>query len=216
MKPIILNRIAGAAVVLALPAVLMAQDLTPDPSGQSSGSMPPAPGIESSTPSSALPGQQQQQGEVSSGIIVEDGSAYVIHKLQNEMALPDGSKVSPDGTVTKSDGSVQHVEKGKILSLDGRIVDAPFMDEQKQPAQPQATPEKPRMPSTSPETPSQSIPEAPQSGVGVPETGSPFSSPSAPDQPDPSVSPDPSDSSLDTPQTPPDASSEQLTPEYTD
>src|SRR5579884_2831427 len=36
------------------------------------------------------------------GVLVHDGKAYIVSRLQNEMSLPDGRKIEPDGTVYES------------------------------------------------------------------------------------------------------------------
>lgn len=221
MKHTILNRMAGAAVALALPAVALAQDLGPDPSTgtQSSGSQTPGSSTSDSSGTGAYSSggtfssqASPQQGTFSSGIIVDDGSAYVIHKLQSEMALPDGSKVAPNGTITKSDGSTQNMEKGKVLSLDGRVMDGPFSDELKSSTDTKSgtgltTPESPST------TPQSSEPSTPSSGVATPETGSPFSSPPAPDS---SSDPALQDNDLGTSELDSDTSSSELSPDFTD
>lgn len=133
MKTRILTQFVTAAVGIALPLSIVAQDLsdqTNSGSPDTSAAMP-----DSSTQGSgnfsfgSSPSSQSQPGSFSSGIMVHDGSAYVIHRLQNEMKLPDGKKVQPDGTIQESDGSTRSIGSGKILTLDGREMEAPFAEE---------------------------------------------------------------------------------------
>jgi hypothetical protein len=42
------------------------------------------------------------------------------------MALPDGSKVEPNGTIHSSDGSLKSMGPGQAMTLDGRVIEAPI------------------------------------------------------------------------------------------
>lgn len=62
----------------------------------------------------------------SSGIMIHDGAAYIVHRLQSEMALPNGSKVEPNGTVVSGDGKAETMQPDQMMTLDGKIKKAPF------------------------------------------------------------------------------------------
>ena len=53
--------------------------------------------------------------------IVQDGESK---PLQREYALPDGARVSPDGSVRGRDGRLQRLLDGQLLRLDGSVVAA--------------------------------------------------------------------------------------------
>lgn len=62
----------------------------------------------------------------SSGVVFRDGAAYIVHKLQSELSLPDGTKVEPNGTITGFDGNSKLMPSGQMLSLDGVLKQDPF------------------------------------------------------------------------------------------
>lgn len=136
MKKRILTQLVTAAAGLVLPLSLVAQDYSdqsgsesPDTSATTSGSADPSSGSHSSggfSFGSSSISSQSQPGTFSSGIMVHDGAAYIVHRLQNEMSLPDGSKVQPNGTIRENNGSTRSIDPGKILTLDGREMEAPF------------------------------------------------------------------------------------------
>ncbi|MHA3770061.1 DUF6799 domain-containing protein [Verrucomicrobiota bacterium sgz303538] len=143
MKTRTMTQFVSAAAGVLLPVAVWAQDLSND---VSSGSLDTSAVTSGNTQSSSgastgssgsygsggtFSGSSSQQsnnqsGSFSSGIMVQDGTAYVIHRLQNEMSLSDGSKIEPNGTVHKSDGSTQSIGTGQILTMDGRVMSAPF------------------------------------------------------------------------------------------
>jgi hypothetical protein len=51
--------------------------------------------------------------------IVKDGIA---RPLPGEFALPDGSKVTPDGTIRAPNGRLQRMLEGQLLKLDGKVI----------------------------------------------------------------------------------------------
>jgi len=136
MNKRILTQLVTAATGLVLPLSLVAQDYsdqsgselpgssatTSGSAGQSSGS----PGSGGFSFGSSSTSSQSQPGTFSSGIMVHDGAAYIVHRLQNEMSLPDGSKVQPNGTIRENNGSTRSIDPGKMLTLDGREMEAPF------------------------------------------------------------------------------------------
>ncbi len=139
MKKRILTQFVAAAAGIALPLSVIAQDYSdqtssgsPDASATSSGSLDQSSGSNSSGGSFSGNNQslQSQPGTFSGGIMVHDGAAYIVHRLQNEMSLPNGSKIQPNGTIHESDGSTRNISSGKILTLDGREMEAPFHAEQ--------------------------------------------------------------------------------------
>lgn len=135
-----MTQFVSAAAGVLLPVAVWAQDLSNDLSNGSPGSSAINSGnIQNSSGTSngsygsgsAIPGNSNQSsssksGTFSSGIMVQDGTAYVIHRLQNEMSLSDGSKIEPNGTIHKNDGSTQSIGSGQIMTMDGRIMSAPF------------------------------------------------------------------------------------------
>lgn len=140
MKKRILTQFVTAAAGLVLPLSVVAEDFSdqtssgsPDASATSSGSLDQSSGSQNSGGSfSGSSGQssQSQPGTFSGGIMVHDGAAYIVHRLQNEMSLPDGSKIQPNGTIRENDGSTRSIGTGKVLTLDGREMEAPFKSEQ--------------------------------------------------------------------------------------
>jgi hypothetical protein len=200
MKQIMLARMAYVAVALTFPVVVTAQDLSQEPSN--------------STDSAASPTRESQQklGNFSTGVMVEDGAAYVIHRLQSEMSLPNGFKIQPDGTVMKADGTMQSMDRGKILSLDGRVMEGPFAGELG------TNTTTPDGGSLSPGSSSGTGPETsvtPSSGVAVPESGDPFTNPISQDSLGVENSDLNSSESL-TPGSDLGVSSSELSPDYTD
>jgi hypothetical protein len=134
MKTLILNRMMSTAAAIILPVAAFAQNdgadvssgaagVDPSLSPTGSNELPNTQGYDTGT---IPPPQSEQPGPFSTGVIVKDGSAYVIHKLQNEMSLPDGSKVQPNGMIKNSDGSTRSMGSGQILSIDGRMMESPF------------------------------------------------------------------------------------------
>ena len=191
MKKRILTQFVTATAGLVLPLSLVAQDYSdqtssgsPDESATTSGAIDQSSGSHSSggaLPGGHSPSLQNQPGTFSGGIMVHDGAAYIVHRLQNEMSLPDGSKVQPNGTIRESDGSTRSIGTGKVLTLDGREMEAPFKSEQDAPSS---------------SAPGMSNPSSqPGSSSSMPETQS---SPSSPNMPPaintPSQDPDASDS----------------------
>jgi hypothetical protein len=134
MKTPILNRMACTAAAIILPVAAFAQnDGAAANNGAAGVDTSLSPGLSSELPNtgekdagSIPPLGGGQSGSFSTGVIVKGGSAYVIHKLQNEMSLPDGSKVQPNGMIKNSDGSTRSMGSGQILSIDGRMMDSPF------------------------------------------------------------------------------------------
>lgn len=145
MKKRILTQLITVAAGMALPLSVIAQDFGKETnsgnlegrSGTSGSATQNSQGSGSYSSGGTFSGDAAlsagQSENFKGGIIVHDGAAYVIHRLQNEMALPDGSKVQPDGTVLEKDGSTRSIGSGQALSLDGRVVGAPFGTEGKSP-----------------------------------------------------------------------------------
>lgn len=136
MKHVFRNTIAGATAALILPCASWAQD-RPAPETPPS---PPAEGTQNATPGSLESGgtfaNQNQPGPASGGVMVHEGKAYIIHRLQTEMSLPDGSKIQPNGTIEGKDGSLRQVGEHQMLTLDGRMLTSPFTG----PSQPSGAP----------------------------------------------------------------------------
>jgi hypothetical protein len=111
-----------AAALLALPIFARAAvPGTPTVDDQFRDSSPAAPAIIDNG-TATIGGKQF----VSSGIMIHDGAAYIVHRLQGEMALPNGSKVEPNGTVVGGDGKAQEMKPDQMMTLDGKIKAAPF------------------------------------------------------------------------------------------
>ena len=79
----------------------------------------------SATGSAASSAEAASQKPVA-GVVVRDGSAYIVSKLQYEMSMPDGRKIEPNGTVKEPDGSIQKVDPNQMLTFDGQVAKAPF------------------------------------------------------------------------------------------
>jgi hypothetical protein len=139
MKTRILTQLVTAAAGIALPLSVFAQDFGNQTNSGNIGTdaFPSGPAHESAGGSGSYSSggtfsgsngqpEQSQSGTFRDGIMVKDGTAYIVHRLQNEMSLPDGSKVQPNGTIRESDGSMRNIESGKVLTMDGRMMDSPF------------------------------------------------------------------------------------------
>lgn len=48
-----------------------------------------------------------------------------MNKVNHEMKLSEGFVVRPNGKITKPDGSTVTLQEGQMLTLDGRLVQAP-------------------------------------------------------------------------------------------
>lgn len=146
MKKRILTQLITVAAGMAMPLSVFAQNIGNDTSsGNLEGrSVTSGSSAQSLTGSGSYSSGGTFSGDAASpldqsdsfkgGIIVHDGAAYVVHRLQNEMALPDGTKVQPNGTLVEKDGSTRSIGSGQALSLDGRVVGAPFGSEEKPPS----------------------------------------------------------------------------------
>jgi hypothetical protein len=69
------------------------------------------------------------------GVTMTEGKILVTQhghtsQLAEPMAFPSGTKVAPDGTVTKADGTTAMLQNGDYLSLSGRITTAAMKAEQ--------------------------------------------------------------------------------------
>ena len=141
MKHIFRETVIGAATALILPCASWAQD-SPVPE------TPPSPAAQETQPTAAtgslesggtFADQQNKAGPASGGVLVHEGKAYIIHQLQTEMSLPDGSKVQPNGTIESRDGSLRQMGEDQLLSLDGRMLPSPFKDSPQSSALPGST-----------------------------------------------------------------------------
>lgn len=57
-------------------------------------------------------------------IKMKDGKKVVMHEgtaLTSEVTLKNGTKIKPDGTVTKSDGTTSMLKEGECMSMEGSV-----------------------------------------------------------------------------------------------
>lgn len=130
MKQCILNNFIRAAAIAVLPVAAWAEDsATSQIGGGSATSLNsgPIPGTSMSSSQGSGGTFSTQASNPSGGILVHDGAAYIVHRLQSEMSLPDGSKVQPNGTITGRDGATRSVGQNQMLTLDGQVTEAPFI-----------------------------------------------------------------------------------------
>jgi len=62
--------------------------------------------------------------------------AYVENQLDGEIALPNGKKIEPNGTIVGMDGSLQPMLPSQTFTLDGRVIFAPLLGGTNLPAMP--------------------------------------------------------------------------------
>ena len=128
MKNVFRDTVIGAAAVLVFPCASWAEDssLTETPPSPTTQETQPGATEGSLESGGTFAGQKNQAGPASGGVLVHEGKAYIIHRLQTEMSLPDGSKVQPNGTIESRDGSLRQMGEDQLLSLDGRVLPSPF------------------------------------------------------------------------------------------
>ena len=66
-----------------------------------------------------------QTPQPAGGVVVIDGKAYILSRLQTEMSMPAGGSIRPDGTVQKPDGQTAQIPSGQMMTFDGKIAPAP-------------------------------------------------------------------------------------------
>jgi len=117
--------LAAAVGLLLLPIASRAGDpeLTPSPDQYPVVDQATQTANDGIPEKTAMP--KNNEGELG-GVLVHNGKAYIVSRLQNEMSLPDGRKVEPDGKVVAPDGSSKQMNSGEMLQLDGQIAPAPF------------------------------------------------------------------------------------------
>ena len=54
--------------------------------------------------------------------------AYVENQLDDEISLPNGKKIEPNGTIVGIDGSIRPMLPSQTFTLDGRVISAPLLD----------------------------------------------------------------------------------------
>jgi hypothetical protein len=172
MKIRIASILATAVAAVALPVVVPAQNPIADPaSPEHLGPITAEPGAAEKGTSGAIVNSARKSNTdtiseniagqtVNSSGIIQDGAAYIVHRLQSELTLPGGTKVKPDGQVIQQDGSKKELRPGQMMSLDGKVKSpAPFSaSETNQPEQNNAPP-------------------APAPGLSAPSTPSPSAGP---------------------------------------
>lgn len=55
---------------------------------------------------------------------MKDGKKVIMHEgstITSEVTLKDGTKIKPDGTITKTDGSKMTLKEGQCISMEGDI-----------------------------------------------------------------------------------------------
>src|SRR4051812_47113764 len=56
---------------------------------------------------------------------MKDGKLAVMHEnmeMTSEVTLSNGTKVHPDGTITKKDGSKTMLKEGQCVDMDGKVM----------------------------------------------------------------------------------------------
>ncbi len=73
---------------------------------------------------------EREKQKLESGALMKDGIVYQVNngqesRMYNSLALLDGSKVLPDGTIIKLDGTKLHLSEGQRINLDGQVSSLP-------------------------------------------------------------------------------------------
>ena len=69
---------------------------------------------------------EREQAVMQTGVLVKNGNVYEVHngaemRMYNSMSMLDGSKVLPDGTILRLDGTKTRLQEGERISLNGVV-----------------------------------------------------------------------------------------------
>ena len=68
------------------------------------------------------------QGHAMCGLVMKDGKVMMMkdgiptQPMAKDMAMPDGKKVTTNGTVKMKDGSTKHLDDGDMMLMNGHLM----------------------------------------------------------------------------------------------